>query len=278
MTDKSRTAVITITDSGAATARILVNALREADHLENRRKEKKGGLPELTRYAWNHYTGLIFIMAAGIVVRMIAPLIKDKYHDPAVVVVDDARRFAVSLLSGHEGGANRLAWDAAAALGSIPVITTASETNRRTTIGIGCRRGVTSEDVAQAVRETLDGAGIALDDVRSAATIDLKRDEQGLIEGVRSLGLPLVFFSTDEINRLDGEFEPSKAAERQLDVKAVAEPCALLAAGVGGIPAGIGPAIEGKVKEKRARLILPKTVSGERKVTIAIARETGADV
>ena len=289
MTNNSRIAVITITDSGAATARILVNAFRalrgleHLDHLEHRGGEKstengpqKSGLAELTRDVWDRYDGLVFVMATGIVVRMIAPLLKDKYLDPAVVVVDDARRYAVSLLSGHEGGANRLAWDAAAALGSIPVITTATETNRRVTIGIGCRRGVTSEEVRQAVLETLEGAGTALEDVRAAATIDLKRDEQGLVEGVRGLGLPLIFFSTEEINRFSGEFEPSRAAVRQLDVKAVAEPCALLAAGVAGIPAGSGHTPGRKRGEKKARLILPKTVSADRKMTIAIAREMGA--
>jgi cobalamin biosynthesis protein CbiG len=281
MKRKNRRAVITITESGAATAGIVVNALRETDHLESRGKENSGRLPELTRRAWEDYNGLIFIMATGIVVRMIAPLVKDKYHDPAVVVVDDACRFAISLLSGHEGGANMLAWDVAAALGSIPVITTATETNRRTTIGIGCRLGVTSEEVRQAVLEALSRAGMTLEDVRTAATVDLKRGEQGLIEGVRSLGVPLIFFSIDEINRFGGEFEPSKAAVRQLEVKAVAEPCALLAAGVAGLPSGL-PAGEGRTHDsfggRNVRLVLPKTVSSDRKITVAAARETEGEV
>jgi cobalamin biosynthesis protein CbiG len=302
MTDESRIAVVTITDSGAATARVLAHALRtlrtfreidHLDHLEHRRAEKradpagetgmerghnKTGLAALTSDAWDRYEGLIFIMATGIVVRMIAPLITDKYHDPAVVVVDDARRFSISLLSGHEGGANRLAWDVASALGSIPVITTATETNRRLTIGIGCRRGVTSEEVRQAVLQTVDEAGIALEDVRTAATIDLKRGEQGLVEGVRSLGLPLLYFSANSINGYGGEFASSAAAARQLDVKAVAEPCALLAAGVAGMPAGSVGSIGADPGGKGARLLLPKTVSAGRKVTIAIALETGEEI
>ncbi len=57
---------------------------------------------------FSHYEGFIFIMASGIVVRTIAPHITDKYTDPAVVVVDDMGRFVISLLSGHEGGANNL--------------------------------------------------------------------------------------------------------------------------------------------------------------------------
>lgn len=52
------------------------------------------------------YDGHIFIMAQGIVTRVIATCIKNKYDDPAVVVMDDAGRFAISYISGHEGGAN----------------------------------------------------------------------------------------------------------------------------------------------------------------------------
>jgi cobalt-precorrin 5A hydrolase len=70
---------------------------------------------------------LVAIMAAGIVVRQVAPLLQGKDRDPAVVVVDEGGRFAVSLLSGHLGGANLLASRVAAALGGTPVITTATD-------------------------------------------------------------------------------------------------------------------------------------------------------
>lgn len=73
------------------------------------------------------YDGLVFIMAAGIAVRMLAPLLKDKTSDPAVVVLDQQGRYAVSLLSGHLGGANALARQIAAELGGEAVITTATD-------------------------------------------------------------------------------------------------------------------------------------------------------
>lgn len=63
-------------------------------------------LSSLIEDAFSLYDGLIFIMATGIVVRVIAAHIHDKRFDPAVVVVDDAGMHAISLLSGHLGGAN----------------------------------------------------------------------------------------------------------------------------------------------------------------------------
>src|SRR3990172_10953877 len=62
-------------------------------------------LQQLVHQIFKQYEGLVFIMAMGIVVRMIAPYVRDKYTDPAIVVIDDVGRFVISALSGHEGGA-----------------------------------------------------------------------------------------------------------------------------------------------------------------------------
>lgn len=78
---------------------------------------------------FHRYAGHIFIMSTGIVVRIIAPLIRHKTEDPAIVVVDDAGRHAISLLAGHLGGANELTRRVAALIGADPVITTATDVN-----------------------------------------------------------------------------------------------------------------------------------------------------
>ena len=76
---------------------------------------------------WAESDAIVAVMALGIVVRMVGPLAIDKRRDPAVVAVDDAGRFAVSVLGGHGAGANELAREVAEILGAIPVITTASD-------------------------------------------------------------------------------------------------------------------------------------------------------
>jgi cobalt-precorrin 5A hydrolase len=73
--------------------------------------------------------GFVFIMATGIVVRLIAPHLQGKERDPAVVVMDDAAKFAISLLSGHLGGGNELACRCAFLTGAREVITTATDAN-----------------------------------------------------------------------------------------------------------------------------------------------------
>ena len=84
---------------------------------------------EITR-CFHDYGGHIFIMSAGIVVRIIAPLLRHKTADPAVVVMDERGLHAISLISGHIGGANELARKIAEITGAVPVITTATDINQ----------------------------------------------------------------------------------------------------------------------------------------------------
>ncbi len=76
---------------------------------------------------WNSYDAFVFIGAMGICVRTIAPYIKDKHEDPAVVCTDSLGQDVISVLSGHVGGANELARQVAAIIGGHEVITTQSD-------------------------------------------------------------------------------------------------------------------------------------------------------
>ncbi len=110
----------------AATA----NGRRMAAHLVGAWEDVRlydGNPKEALLSAWNECDRIVLFLATGAAVRLVAPLLEDKRHDPGVVCVDDAGRFAVALVGGHAGGANELAGRVADALGSVPVVTTASD-------------------------------------------------------------------------------------------------------------------------------------------------------
>lgn len=88
-----------------------------------------GTLKKFTASIFNLYDTIVFIMAAGIVVRIISGLLRDKTSDPGVLVIDEKGRFVISLLSGHIGGANMEAEYVASLIGAVPVVTTSSDIN-----------------------------------------------------------------------------------------------------------------------------------------------------
>ncbi len=83
--------------------------------------------PQRVRDLWPEANSMVFIMATGIVVRTIGPLLHDKKTDPAVLVMDEQGRHVISLTGGHLGGANTLAEEISALTGATPVLTTASD-------------------------------------------------------------------------------------------------------------------------------------------------------
>jgi len=87
----------------------------------------ENGFKDTISRIFDSYDSLYFVMASGIVVRTIAPLLKSKDVDPAVITSDEDGRFVTSLVSGHLGGANELASLIAENIGGIPVISTASD-------------------------------------------------------------------------------------------------------------------------------------------------------
>lgn len=125
-----RTAIILISEAGLNVAELLRSELSASEvfTLHN----EKGCTPiesagQFTADNFNRYDAFIFIGAMGICVRAIAPCIKNKYTDPAVVCVDSTGKYAISVLSGHLGGANELTNQVAHLLRAEPVITTQSD-------------------------------------------------------------------------------------------------------------------------------------------------------
>lgn len=107
---------------------------------------------------------IIFIGAVGIAVRSIALWVKDKWTDPAVIAVDEAGDFVIPLLSGHVGGANELALETARILKGIPVITTATDINRKFAVDVfAVKNGlaVTDRALAKDISAVVLGGGQA---------------------------------------------------------------------------------------------------------------------
>jgi cobalt-precorrin 5A hydrolase len=140
--------------SGVALIAITQNGVRLALQLQNKLPGSVCYAPMRHRFAlamgavgfnrlgdlfpeiWSRHSALICIMATGIVVRQVAPLVRHKAIDPAVVVMDERGQFVISLLSGHIGGANRLAKMVAGLTGGQPVITTASDVQNKPALDV----------------------------------------------------------------------------------------------------------------------------------------------
>jgi len=177
--------------------------------------------------AYRQQSQWIMIAASGIAVRFLEGLAQDKHSDPAVVVLDEAGRFAVSLLAGHEGGANRLAYRVANVTGAVPVITTATEALKPLVVGIGCRKGVTAEQIAAAVHLALGER--PLSEVREIVTIDLKADEPGLLDFCELHDLPLRILASATVAARPWVTKASDWVQQNVGLPGVCEPCALIA-------------------------------------------------
>lgn len=283
-------------------------------------------LQEWCREAFLKSQVLIFVGAAGIAVRIIAPFVKDKFTDPAVLVVDEKGKFVIPILSGHAGGANEYASVLAGKLSAEAVITTATDLNgkfavdvfarknqlilrdrawakdisaavlrgepiafscegkmrgkmpgelvighaqhqisvgihtennlhpKAVTLGIGCRRGKPVEEIEEFVQKQLRKHQIALESVISVASVEQKKEEQGLILFCQKYDLPFRTFSAQQLREVPGDFEESQFVEEKIGVGNVCERAAICAQGL-----------------NQARIILHKTA--ERGMTLAIAEK-----
>lgn len=288
--------IVSFTEHGAVLAQKLKNGLGAQSILCDAWLKKsgaeppegveplKGALREWTKEQFEQKDVLIFIGAAGIAVRSIAPFVKSKKTDPAVIVVDEQGKHAISLLSGHIGGANAMTLLTAELLGAEPVITTATDLNGKfavdafaarrdlymdsmqyakeiaselvagkrigmnsaypvfghvpeeldresgqqlgftidiykkepfertlhlvpklVVLGIGCKKGMNAEHIRDVVMQVLEEHGIFKESVRTIASIDLKKDESGILALAESLKVPFITYTSEELKQVESE-------------------------------------------------------------------------
>lgn len=147
-TNETRICLVAITKHGAAQASRLAQDMPQADictsakfaevfqDATSRLHAYDGALRDEMARLFRDYDQLVFFVSLGAVVRLIAPLLKSKDEDPGVIVVDDAARFVIPVLSGHVGGANEWSERVADLLAATPVLTTASDVGKTIPVDI----------------------------------------------------------------------------------------------------------------------------------------------
>ncbi len=277
-------ASIAFTENGAKIVKMLVHEMDVKGYVFEKYKtdglETFNNVSSLVRDIFKKYNAIVFVGACGIAVRSIAPYVKDKAKDPAVVVVDEKGNFAIPILSGHIGGANDLAEKIASLTSGVAVITTATDINKkfsvdtfavrnnlhigdtklikeissrilndkkvglytdyelknvpdcfeesnevgicisdddkkpfRTTLnlmpknvvlGIGCRKGC--ETVEESILAFLKVNGVSVYSLFAVATVDIKKNEKGIVEFCEKFDIPLLTFSAETLAAVEGEF------------------------------------------------------------------------
>ena len=338
--------IICFTLTGQQTGEKLKKALEEQEHAVSLYTKSKY-IPESIKESTKEWAGkqfesadgIIFIGATGIAVRSIAPYVASKKTDPAVLVTDECGKFVISLLSGHLGGANELALQAAEALHAVPIVTTATDlegkfavdvfakknnchifrmkeakevsaallagekvgfysefpwegelpdglvnccglrdenwisenepgTNvqndnqiksasdlfpkvgiavtihknctpflstthvvpQAVALGVGCRKNKEAQAVEKAAFTCLEENQIYPQAVACLASIDIKKEEPGLLALAEKMGIPFETFSSEELLAVKGEFTASSFVSRTVGVDNVCERSALKAA------------------------------------------------
>ena len=187
--------IIAFTKAGCALAKKLADGLglgsgsvcgpaRFADELGI---DAYGSLDAWTQAHFTTDDALIFVGASGIAVRAIAPHVRDKFSDPAVVSVDEAGRFVVPLLSGHVGGANELAREVAAITGGQAAVSTATDVNGLFAVDEWAARhgfAILERSIAKEISAALlDGRPVGF-----KSDFELDEKPSGVTEGAADIG------------------------------------------------------------------------------------------
>ncbi|RLA14954.1 MAG: cobalamin biosynthesis protein CbiG [Gammaproteobacteria bacterium] len=234
---KQKAAPVDIFSLGEEGRQLAIRLLDLIPHASHQHRPKPFIEAAQSAFAEGHRC--IFICSTGIVMRALAPILKNKYTDPAVIVIDHQGKFVIPLLSGHEGGAGVFAHDIARAISAQCVVTSATDYGRPVyTLGMGCDRGcplIVLSELVDLVREELDESV----SFSALASIDIKADEPGLLELANKLRLPLQFFTASQLREEEHALsEKSEIVFREVGCYGVAEAAALCAAtDITGAPA-----------------------------------------
>ena len=216
--------IISLTEPGRALADRLLNLMPNGEHLY-----RPQPFQEKVRERFQKGSRLILLCAIGIAVRTLAPVLRDKYHDPAVLVLDEHGRFVVPILSGHEGGANEWARQVGVFLGAQCVITGAQRYTQPLLIaGLGCNRGCQVGALLALLEKTLASHGLQTSDLSALASIEIKQNELGLHQLAALLKLPIHFYPAGALREYDDRLsQKSEIVFRETGCHGVAEAAAL---------------------------------------------------
>lgn len=245
--------IFALTEAGADLGKYLAKTL---DNAQLSYKPKP--FSEEVQAAFKRGEKLIFICAMGIVIRTLAPVLESKKNDPPVIVLDELSNFVIPILSGHEGGANEFARDIAERLNAQLVLTTANPyLHPIYTVGMGCERHCPRSELQQLLETCLDQQGLTLQQINCISSIDIKSDEQGLIELAEHLGLPFITWGANTLRNVEDQLSThSDYIFNTVGVYGVAESAALYTAQ--------------EQTQHRAELVMNKQKTA--KATCAIAR------
>ncbi len=199
MSGNTSTVIIALTEAGQQLAVRLNNIVPNSTILF-----KPQPFAQKVQSAFMQGHKLIFICATGIVFRTLAPVLISKKSDPPVLVIDETGQFVIPLLSGHEGGANEWGRCIAESLHATCVITTAGHYTRPVyTIGMGCERGCSIDDLRILLNKALNQTQLTLSQMHSLHSIALKADEVGLIELAAECKMPYQTHSAQSLSEME---------------------------------------------------------------------------
>lgn len=215
--------VISLTQKGYCLAKILCELLENACH----EHKPKPFSQQIQKFFINNHP-LIFITATGIAVRALAPVIKSKYSDPPVLVMDEQGQFVIPLLSGHQGGANEWGREVSELIKAQLVITTAGMWQKPIyVLGMGCDKGCPESYLQELIDKHISEANLQA--VVAITSIDLKQNEPALLALAKRFSLPFICYPAEKLNTVADKLSyQSEIVYREVGCYGVAEAAALI--------------------------------------------------